>query len=217
MVTSHLHRIFTPSVRVHWCIYAHICMSHGTHMYESCHAYGHVSFWTRSCFALTLRARVCWYAYTYTYAWVTAHIWMSHITPMNDSYHTYEWVISLIWMSYITHMNESYHTYEWVTSHIWMSHIINMFMSCFERSYILSSPQARVYIHRCAAVSCSVLQQFKMFFLSYLSINKTINNLFIVAALLKICCSVLQCVAVCCSVLQCVAVCCSVLQCLQTI
>ena len=29
----------------------------------------------------------------------------------------------------------------------------------------------------------------------------------------KVCCSVLQCVAVCCSVLQCVAVCCSVLQC----
>jgi len=29
----------------------------------------------------------------------------------------------------------------------------------------------------------------------------------------KVCCSVLQCVAVCCRVLQCVAVCCSVLQC----
>jgi len=29
----------------------------------------------------------------------------------------------------------------------------------------------------------------------------------------KVCCSVLQCVAVCCSVLQCVAVCCSVLLC----
>jgi len=35
----------------------------------------------------------------------------------------------------------------------------------------------------------------------------------IVACLVAVCCSVLQCVAVCCSVLQCVAVCCSVLQC----
>jgi len=30
---------------------------------------------------------------------------------------------------------------------------------------------------------------------------------------IRVCCSVLQCVAVCCSVLQCVAVCCNVLQC----
>ena len=33
---------------------------------------------------------------------------------------TYEWVTSHIWMSHVTHMNESRHTYEWVTSHIWM-------------------------------------------------------------------------------------------------
>jgi len=106
-VMSHLHRIFTPSARVHRCLYEHICMSHGTHMYESCHAYGYVSFWTRSCFALTLRACVWWYVYTYTYAWVAAHVWMSHITQW-ISHITHGWVISHIWMSHLTHMNESY-------------------------------------------------------------------------------------------------------------
>jgi len=37
---------------------------------------------------------------------------------MNESRHTYAWVTSHIWMSHVTHMNESRHTYEWVTSHI---------------------------------------------------------------------------------------------------
>jgi len=29
--------------------------------------------------------------------------------------------MSHIWMSHVTHINESCHTYEWVMSHIWMS------------------------------------------------------------------------------------------------
>jgi len=48
---------------------------------------------------------------------------------MKESYRTYEWVMSHIcismshiWMSHVTHMNESCHTYERVMSHIWMSH-----------------------------------------------------------------------------------------------
>ena len=61
-----------------------------------------------------------------------SHIWMSHVTHMNESCHTYEWVMSrrhaihlrhLVlrldtrWrMSHVTHMNESCHTYEWVMS-----------------------------------------------------------------------------------------------------
>ena len=31
------------------------------------------------------------------------------------------WVMSHIWMSHVSHMNESCLTYEWVMSHIWMS------------------------------------------------------------------------------------------------
>ena len=66
----------------------------------------------------------------HTYEWVMSHIWMSHVTRMNESRHTYErWnmiqikayerVMSHIWMSHVTHMNESCHTYERVMSHIW--------------------------------------------------------------------------------------------------
>jgi len=47
-----------------WIRPSYICMSHVTHMNESCH----------------------------TYEWVMSHIRMSHVTHMHESYHTYEWV-----------------------------------------------------------------------------------------------------------------------------
>ena len=64
------------------------------------------------------------------YEWVMSHIWMSHVTHMNESCHTYEWVMSHIWMSHVTHRNESSHTYEWVMSHICISHVTHMNESC---------------------------------------------------------------------------------------
>ena len=56
-----------------------------------------------------------------------SHIWMSHVTHMNESCHTYEWVMSHIWMSHVTmshalrtshvkHMYVSWHTFKWVMS-----------------------------------------------------------------------------------------------------
>ena len=77
------------------------------------------------------------------YEWVMSHIWMSHVTHMNESFHTYEWTMSHIWishvthmteschtcMNYVTHMNEPYHRNEWVISrmneahHTWMRHV----------------------------------------------------------------------------------------------
>jgi len=57
-----------------------------------------------------------------------SHIWMGHVTHMNESCHTYErvmshilWVMSHIWMSHVTHMNGSCLTYEWAMPHVWMS------------------------------------------------------------------------------------------------
>jgi len=47
-----------------------------------------------------------------------SHIWMRHVTHMNESCHTYEWGMSHIRMSHVTHMNEPCHTYEWVTAHM---------------------------------------------------------------------------------------------------
>jgi len=64
---------------------------------------------------------------------VVPHIWMSHVSHMNESCLTYvshmnysccpfcvERMLSL-W-----YMNESCLTYEWVMSHIWMSHVLHM-------------------------------------------------------------------------------------------
>jgi len=61
----------------------------------------------------------------HTYEWVTSHIWMSHVTHVNESCHTYR-VMSHIWMSHVTHINQSRHTYEWVMSNMWMSHTSHM-------------------------------------------------------------------------------------------
>ena len=50
----------------------------------------------------------------HAYEWIVSHMWMSHVTQMNESSHTYERVKSHIWMSHVTQTNESCHTYEWV-------------------------------------------------------------------------------------------------------
>ena len=76
-----------------------------------------------------------------SYEWVTSHIWMSHVTCINESCHTYEWVMSLmshIWMSHVTHMNESWHTHEWFMSHIWMSHGAHINESCHTYEWVMS-------------------------------------------------------------------------------
>jgi len=57
--------------------------------------------------------------------WVMSHIWMSHVTDMNESCHTYEWVMSHIWTSHVTH--------EWVMSQIWTSRVTHMNESCHMR------------------------------------------------------------------------------------
>jgi len=66
-----------------------------------------------------------------------SHIWMSHVTHMNESCHKISVtphiyiVMSYMWMShathmhrYVTRMNESCHTYTWVMSHAWMRHYL---------------------------------------------------------------------------------------------
>ena len=47
-----------------------------------------------------------------------AHIWMSHVTYMNESRHTYEWATSHICMSHVTHC-----LHQWgALSSSWKSH-----------------------------------------------------------------------------------------------
>jgi len=45
-----------------------------------------------------------------------SHVWMSHVTHVNESCHTSEWVMSHVWI-------KSCHTSEWVPSHVWISHV----------------------------------------------------------------------------------------------
>ena len=48
-----------------------------------------------------------------------SHIWMSHVSYMNESCLIYEWAMSHIWMSHVSYMNESCLIYEWVIVPIW--------------------------------------------------------------------------------------------------
>jgi len=66
-------------------------MSHVTHMNESCHSATNPS--------APIPSRCAWTSHAMTFMsheWVTSHIWMSHITQMNESYSVY-----------FTQMNES--------------------------------------------------------------------------------------------------------------
>ena len=76
------------------------------------------------------------------YEWARPHVWLSHVTCMNESCHTHEWVMSHVWISHATHVSESCPIYrwvmwdinqwvmsnmdEWVMSHAWMSHVTHM-------------------------------------------------------------------------------------------
>jgi len=105
---------------------AHIWMSHGTHINSRGSASGvgvdkrHMAHGTWH-MAHGMLKESC-----HMYEWAMSHVWMGHVTHMNESCHTYDYVMWHIWMSHVTHMNESCCTYEWVMSHIWMSPITHM-------------------------------------------------------------------------------------------
>ena len=74
----------------------------------------------------------------HTNKWVMSHIWMSHVTHTNESYHIDERKHFIDYLSCVTHINESCHTYEWVMSHIWMSHVTHMNESCHTHEWVIS-------------------------------------------------------------------------------
>jgi len=67
-----------------------------------------------------------------------SHIWLRHVTCMNESCRTYESVRTHVWMSHVTHMNQSCHTCQWVTSHTWMGHVSRMNVSCHTYEYVMT-------------------------------------------------------------------------------
>ena len=104
-------------------------MGHVANMNESCHAY--LSLHTQQV-AFQLKI-LRWLPI----ALFQQHLWTSHVTYVNESWHTYEWVMSHIWMSHVTHMNESCHIYGWVMSHIWMSHVAHLNESYHIFEYVM--------------------------------------------------------------------------------
>jgi len=85
----------------------------------------------------------------FTYEWVTSHIWMSHVTHVNNSCHAYIYVwerhTSVTWYVWERHalVTISYgvikaFTYERVTSHIWISHVTHMNESCHTHESFMS-------------------------------------------------------------------------------
>jgi len=72
----------------------------------------------------------------HAFQWVKSHIWMSHVTHMDELCHTYECIMRHIQMSRGTHMNSachayglsciqvhSCHTWEWAMACIWMHRV----------------------------------------------------------------------------------------------
>jgi len=70
--------------------------------------------------------------------WVMSHIWIRHVTRVNESCHTYEYVMSHIWMSHVTHTNTACHTGEWVKSHICISHVTQVNESSHTYAWVMS-------------------------------------------------------------------------------
>ena len=83
----------------------------------------------------------------HTYGWVMSHMWMSYVTLMDESCHIYGWVVSHIWMSHVTHIDESCHTYRWVMSHISMSHVTHIWMSHVTHLHVSDIPLQNHYLH----------------------------------------------------------------------
>jgi len=80
-----------------------------------------------------------------------SHIWVSHVTPLNESCHISEWVISHIYMSHVAHLNvpcdkwwmwshvrSVCHTSEWVMPHIRVSRFTPRNESCHTSEWVMS-------------------------------------------------------------------------------
>ena len=88
------------------------------------------------------------------YLWETSHMWMRHVTHVNEACLTCEWVMSHSWMSHVAHvndpcqtyewamsqtyMNDSCHTCEWFISHMWMTHVTHVNESCHTCGWVMS-------------------------------------------------------------------------------
>ena len=125
---SHVSRLNTSCDAYEWVM---------PNLNESCHTYERVISHTSRAAELT-QVPVVESCHTYedschTYDWVMSHIWMSHVTRMNESCHTHPELQNSRKsqsLGLVIHMKDSCHTYELVRSHICMSHVTRMNESC---------------------------------------------------------------------------------------
>ena len=93
---------------LHEYVYKHTnictCIHKYTFMYM-CGIYIHVHLYTHSC--LHINIHKC--KYMYTQIWKCIHVYISNV---------HQRVMSHVWMSHVTCMDESCHIYAWVMSHI---------------------------------------------------------------------------------------------------
>ena len=54
---------------------------------------------------------------------VMSHIWMSHVTYVNEACHACKWIMSHTWIRHVTQENEPCYTRGWGMSHTWMSQV----------------------------------------------------------------------------------------------
>ena len=135
LTTCHVYK----GVMSHTHTRSHIRASHATHMKETCHSSGGVSFDSRRAWVCPKRVMSQILTTCHIYTWVMLHIrtgsrvWKRHVTHMNESCCSSSGV-SLVfgreWMSHARGLHETCPTYKWVMSHIQTSHVTHANESC---------------------------------------------------------------------------------------
>jgi len=67
-----------------------------------------------------------------------SHVWMSHVSHVNESCLICKWVMSNMWMSPVTYLIESCHIFNWVMSHMWMSDVSYVNESCLICAWVMT-------------------------------------------------------------------------------
>ena len=73
--------------------------------------------------------------------------------------------MSHMWISHVTHVNESCHTCGWVMSHMWMSHVTPRNKSCSARS--ASTHTNEIYIYMCIYVYICIYRYIYVYIHTY--------------------------------------------------
>jgi len=97
-------------IYIHICIYVYVCVYICIYLWMYCHICIYIHTYVYMNMSVYIYVYVCIYLYTYICICICMYISI-YLNICSESRH--------IWMSHITHVNESRHTYKWVVPHIW--------------------------------------------------------------------------------------------------